>query len=167
MRDILRELPAHLFEKEAIMTPKEFMETIASSYANKRDRRLHKAKTRKIQEFQKRYMALVRQTAKTFKKPERKILLELGMRASIINQYDRITGNSILEVTDKVLRERKRLSFDGMQKVIQDFIHYQKMRPEPDSKKDMKTLNSSVEQQRTQQVMDKIMGLVRENRESL
>jgi len=166
MRDILRELPAHLFEKKSIMTPEEFMETIASSYANKRDRRLHDAKTRKIQEFQKRYMALVRQTAKTFKKTERKILLELGMRSSIINQYDRITGNSILEVTDNVLRERKRLSFDGMQKVIQDFIHYQKMRPEPDSKKDMKTLNS-VEQQRTQQVMDKIMGLVRENRESL
>ena len=166
MRDILRELPAHLFEKNSIMTPEEFMETIASSYANKRDRRLHEAKTRKIQEFQKRYMALVRQTAKTFEKTERKILLELGMRASIINQYDRITGNSILEVTDRVLRERKRLSFDGMQKVIQDFIHYQKMRPDPDSKKEMKTLNS-VEQQRTQQVMDKIMGLVRENRESL
>ena len=89
------------------MTPEEFMETIASSYANKRDRTLHEAKTRKIHEFQKRYMALVRQTAKTFKKPERKILLELGMRSSIINQYDRITGESILWVTEKVLRERK------------------------------------------------------------
>ena len=166
MRDILRELPAHLFEKEAIMAPEEFMGTIASSYANKRDKTLNDVKIRKIQEFQKRYMALVRQTAKTFKKTERKILLELGMRSSIINQYDRITGNSILEVTDKVLRERKRLSFDGLQKVIQDFIHYQKMRPDPDSKKDMKNLNS-VEEQRSQQVMDKIMWLVREHRESL
>jgi len=166
MRDILRELPAHLFEKAAIMTPEVFMETIASSYANKRDRTLHEAKTRKIQEFQKRYLALVQQTAKTFKKTERKILLELGMRASIINQYDRITGNSILEVTDKVLRERKRLSFDEMQKVIHDFIYYQKMRPDPDKKKEMKTLNS-VEKRRSQQVMDKIIGLVREQRESL
>ena len=166
MRDMLRELPAHLFEKEAMMTPEEFMGTIASSYANKRDRRLHDAKTRKIQEFQKQYMALVQQTAKTFKTIERKILLELGMRASIINQYDRITGNSILEVTDNVLRERKRLSFDGMQKVIHNFIHYQKMRPDPDAKKEMKTLKS-VEQQRSQQVMNKIIGLVREHRESL
>ena len=148
------------------MPPEVFMETIASSYANKRDRTLNEAKTRKIHEFQKRYMALVQQTAKTFKTTERKILLELGMRSSIINQYDRITGNSILEVTDKVLRERKRLSFDEMQKVIHDFIHYQKMRPDPDTKKEMKTLNS-VEQQRSQQVMNKIMGLVRENRESL
>jgi arabinogalactan endo-1,4-beta-galactosidase len=65
-----------------------------------------------------------------------------------------------------VLRERKRLSFDGMQKVIQDFIHYQKMHPDPEKQKQMKTLKS-VEQQRTQQVMDKIIGLVRENRESL
>jgi hypothetical protein len=68
------------------MTPEVFMETMASSYANKRDRALHDAKTRKTQEFQKQYMALVQQTAKTFKKTERKILLELGMRASIINQ---------------------------------------------------------------------------------
>ena len=75
-------------------------------------------------------------------------------------------AHAILEVTDKVLRERKRLSFDGLQKVIQDFIHYQKMRPDPDKKRVIKTLQS-VEQQRSQQVMDKIIGLVREHRESL
>jgi uncharacterized protein HemX len=166
MRDILRELPTHLFEKEAIMTPEVFMETMASSYANKRDRTFNEAKTRKIHEFQKRYMGLVQQTAKTFKNTERKILLELGMRSSIINQYDRITGNSIIEVTDKVLRERKRLSFDEMQKVIHDFIYYQKMRPDPDTKIEIKTLNS-VEERRSQQVMHKIIGLVREHRESL
>jgi len=166
MRDILRELPAHLFEKEALMPPEEFMDTIASSYASKQDRILHEAKTRKIQEFQKRYLALVQQTAKAFKKTQRKILLELGMRASIINQYDRITGNSILEVTDNVLKERKRLSFDGMQTVFHDFIHYQKMHPDPNKKNEMKPLNS-IEKQRSQQVMDKIIGLVREHRESL
>ena len=88
------------------------------------------------------------------------------MRASIINQYDRITGNSILEVTAKVLRERKRLSFDEMQKVLHDFIQYQKLQPDPDTKNEMKNLKS-VEQQRSQQVMHKIIGLVRENRESL
>ena len=75
-------------------------------------------------------------------------------------------AHAILEVTDKVLRERKRLSFDGLQKVIHDFIHYQKMQPDPDAKKEMKALKS-VEQQRSQQVMNKIIGLVRENRESL
>ncbi|MGD9851974.1 MAG: protein adenylyltransferase SelO family protein [Nitrospirales bacterium] len=166
MRDILRELPLHLFAKEAIMTPEEFMGTIASSYANKRDRTLHEAKTRKIHEFQKGYMALVQQTAKTFKKTARKILLELGMRSYVINQYDRITGNSILGVTEQILRERKRLSFDEMQTVLQDFIHYQKMRPDPESKKEMKSLNS-VEERRSQQVMHKIFGLVREHRESL
>ena len=166
MRDMLRELPIHLFEKETIMTPDEFMETMASNYASKRDRKLTGAKIRKIHEFQKWYLALVRKTAKTFKKPERKILLELGMRSSIINQYDRITGESILWVTEKILRERKKLSFDELQKVIQDFIHYQKLRPDPDKKTDMNNLNS-VEQRRSQQVMDKIIGLVREHRESL
>ena len=166
MRDILRELPAHLFEKDTIMSPKEFMGTMASSYASKRDRMLPETKIRKIHEFQKRYRALVQQTARSFKTTERKILLELGMRSSIINQYDRITGNSIIEVTNKVLRERKKLSFDEMQKVFQDFIHYQKMRPEPGAKKDMKSPNV-LEERRSQQVMNKIIGLVRENRESL
>ncbi len=166
IRDILREIPLHLFEKEAFMTPEEFMKTIASSYATKRDRALNEAKTRKIQEFQKRYRALVQQTAKRFKKTERKILLELGMRSSIINQYDRITGNSILEVTAQILGERKRLSFDEMQTVIQDFIHYQKFRPDLGKKNDMKNLNV-VEERRSQRVMNKIIGLVREHRESL
>jgi uncharacterized protein YdiU (UPF0061 family) len=166
MRDVLRELPVHLFEQEAFMTPEVFMDTMASSYANKRDRTLHQAKIRKIQEFQKRYLALVRQTAKAFKHTERKILLELGMRASIINQYDRVTGNSILEVTAKMLRERKRLSFDEMQKVIQDFIHYQKLQPDPNKRNNLKNLNL-VEERRSQQVMHKIIGLVREHRESL
>jgi hypothetical protein len=69
-------------------------------------------------------------------------------------------------VTEKVLRERKRLSFDGMQTVFHDFIQYQKMRPDPDKKKEMKPLES-VEKQRSQQVIDKIMWLVREHRESL
>lgn len=55
--------------------------------------------------------------------------------------------------------------FDGMQKVIQYFIQYQKMRPDPDTKKDMKNLNV-VEERRSQKVMDKIIGLVREHRES-
>ncbi len=166
MRDMLRALPVHLFGKEVFMTPEEFMETMASSYANKQDRTLTLAKVRKIQEFQERYRALVQQAAKALKTTERNMLLELGMRASIINQYDRITGNAILDVTARVLRERKRLSFDEMQKVIQSFIHYQKMRPDPDTKKDMKNLNS-VEERRSQQVMHKMMGLVREYRESL
>ena len=166
MRDILRELPAHLFENDVFMTPKVFMETMASSYASKRDKTLHESKTRKIHEFQKRYRGLVQQTAKAFNKPERNILLELGMRSSIINQYDRITGNSIIEVTDKVLKERKNLSFDEMQKVFHDFIHYQKMKPDPNTKNGRKSLNS-VEERRSQHVMHKIIGLVRENRESL
>ncbi len=59
-----------------------------------------------------------------------------------------------------------KLSFDEMQKVIQDFIQYQKMQPDPEKKKSMKTMNS-VEDQQSQQVIHKIMGLIRENRESL
>ena len=78
MRDMLRELPLHLFEKEAVMTPEVFMDTMASSYASKQDRTLTEAKTRKIHEFQKRYWALVQQAANAFKKTERKIYSKSG-----------------------------------------------------------------------------------------
>ena len=166
MRDVLRELPIHLVEQEMFMTPDAFMATMASSYAKKRDRTLHVAKVRKIREFQTRYWALVRQTAKACKTTERIILLELGMRASMINQYDRITGNSILEVTEKVLKERKKLSFDDMHQVIQDFIQYQKLQPNPDRTVHRKNVNA-VEARQSKRVMTKLMGLVRDNRESL
>ncbi|MCA9469668.1 MAG: hypothetical protein KC643_30080, partial [Nitrospira sp.] len=166
MRDVLRELPIHLVEQDVFMTPDAFMATMASSYAKKRDRTLHVAKVRKIREFQTRYWALVRQTAKACKTTERIILLELGIRASMINQYDRITGNSILEVTEKVLKERKRLSFDDMHQVIQDFIHSQKLQPDPDRTVHRKNVNA-VEARQSKRVMTKLMGLVRDNRESL
>ena len=84
----------------------------------------------------------------------------------MINQYDRITGNSILEVTEKVLKERKRLSFDDMHQVIQDFIHSQKLQPDPDRTVHRKNVNA-VEARQSQRVMTKLMGLVRDNRESL
>jgi hypothetical protein len=86
--------------------------------------------------------------------------------ADPIYQYDPITGYSILGVTAKVLRERKRLSFDEMHKVLHDFIQYQKLQPDPDLKNKKENLDS-VEQRRSRQVRHKIMGLVREYRESL
>ena len=84
----------------------------------------------------------------------------------MINQYDRITGNSILKVTEKVLKERKRLSFDDMHQVIQDFIHSQKLQPDPDRTVYRKNVNA-VEARQSQRVITKLMGLVRDNRESL
>ena len=84
----------------------------------------------------------------------------------MINQYDRITGNSILEVTEKVLKERKKLSFDDMHQVIQDFIHYQKLQPDLDRTVHRKNVNA-VEARQSKRVMTKLMGLVRDNRESL
>ncbi|MEX2491295.1 MAG: hypothetical protein WD425_06000 [Nitrospirales bacterium] len=53
-----------------------------------------------------------------------------------------------------------------MQTVLQDFIPYQKMRPDPDTKNEINNLDS-VEERRSQQVMHKIIGLVRKHRESL
>ncbi len=88
------------------------------------------------------------------------------MRSSVINQYDRITGESILWVTEKILRERKELPFDEMQKVIQDFIQYQQLQPDLDKKKEMNNLNS-VEKWPSQQVMNMVMCLVRKYRDSL
>ena len=49
---------------------------------------------------------------------------------------------------------------------MHDFIQYQKMRPDSEKKKDLTTQNS-IEKQRAQKVMNKIIGLVREHRESL
>ena len=166
MRDMLRELPIHLFEQNESMSSDEFMDTIASSYASKRDRTLTDAKIKKILECQKWYQALVQRAAKKFKLSEGTVLLQLVIRSAMINQYDRITGGSILWVTEKVLKERRRLSFDDMQKVIQEFIQYQKMQPDLDKAQEMKKRNA-VEKRRSQQVIEKMMWLVRAHRESL
>ena len=129
MRDILRELPALYLHKKSL-SDQEFIEIIRSSYARRKDLELTFYRRRKIRDFQSLYWKLLKLVAQKQKKSYVEILVDVAMRSSVINKYDRVTGDSITKVVDKILAKRKKMSPKEIYKVLKDFTKYQDLNPE-------------------------------------
>ncbi len=160
MRDILREFPQLYSVKKTFLGPKDFIEVTKSSYAKKADLKLNPIKVRQIRKFQEYYVQLLSTLAKKRKQPVDNILLEVIMRSSIINKYDRVTGNSISFVVEKITNSKPKLSPEETFQVTQNFKFYQSMDPD-------KISQYSIADQRQKNLFNRLAGIVRENRESL
>ncbi len=130
MRDILREMPQMFLTRGEALTPSEFIEIIRSSYARKQDLRLTPMMLRQITRFQASYLKLVELSAKAQKKERSQVLLDITMRSSVINKYDRVTGDSISHVVEKVSKCRPKLRGDELYQLMQSFSHYQTLDPD-------------------------------------
>ena len=135
MRDILRELPQLYLARNENISPEEFMEIIQSSYATKKDLELGSYRQGKIHEFQNLYWKLAEDAAKAESSTPEKILFALAKRSSIINKYDRITGDSITTIVDKIMAKRKAMQPHEIYKILKTFIEYQDL--DPDKKRAM------------------------------
>jgi hypothetical protein len=160
MRDILRELPQIYLTRGAELNPQEFMEVIKSSYAKKPDLRLTFLRVKQIKRFQSLYMSLVRSLEKHANMTRPQFLLELTMRSSIINRYDRVTGDSITFIVQKVQRMRPKLTAEELYILAEEFSTYQNLDP------DQKTESSEVPE-RHRNIMKGLTSIVRECREGL
>ena len=169
MRDILRELPISILNGEdrgdTPLSDEDFMNIIASSYANERDREITPGKSSRITVFQNTYLKIVDQVAKKFGVSRDKALLQITMRSSSINRYDRITGDSILHVTNQIMRDRNKRGLNETMRIIMDFISYQKLRPGKVRERTRKL--NELETKKSRKVIKKILQLVRVHRESL
>jgi hypothetical protein len=129
MRDILRELPQLLLVRGESLNYDEFIEIIKSSYATPRDLELSSHRKKMINDFQKYYQELCEVIAKKEKLPVAKILLELTMRSSVINKYDRVTGDSVSTIVDRILNHRPKLKAGQLYTLLQEFCDYQNFDP--------------------------------------
>lgn len=167
MRDILRELPIHLSKNELCpLSNEEFLETIRSNYATTADLHLTSARCRKIRSFQKNYITLVKKLAQISKSPIEKLLEDIIDRATIINRYERITGDSIIHIATRLIRDRNKLSSDQMQHLIEEFIEHQVLIPEKRTKPlepKTKTKNATT----TKKILHNIIQIVKTYREGL
>jgi len=154
MRDILRELPKHLLNSDAIklMSSEEFIQHSKSSYAKKKDLVLSENRRRRIQDFQSLYFALIKKISRDLKVPVRKVLLEVNMRSSVLNAFDRITGDGVISLTDQLLKDKKRLSKNELYQlfigVVQTQLIHQKMKgreSDRPSKPSSKRLEKAIE----------------------
>ncbi len=159
MRDILREAPQLYLSRGVEISYEEFIEIIRSSYATEKDVELTSYRRSRISTFQRLYWELVKKVAKQEGSDTAKILLGLTVRASIINKYDRVTGDSITTVVDKILAKRSKLGPDEIYKVLKNFSEYQNLDPEK-----KKPLDSWKDRSR---FMRGIMEIVKDYREGL
>lgn len=160
MRDILREYPQLYLTRQSHLTNLDFLEVIKSSYARKSDLKLTEIRKKQIHRFQNSYVALLSAVEKDLQLGRSQLLLELTMRSSVINKYDRVTGNSISFIVQKVQKLRPKLGAVELFKLAQQFSSYQNL--DPDSKK----VNPEV-LPRHKNIMQNLYSIVRECREGI
>lgn len=125
MRDGLRELPRRYFQDYQPMDEAALIEIMRSNYAKDEDLEITNKRAAKIEEFQENYLNIFSLVAG--RKGRKKLLLEMMMRASVINQYHCVTGDAIIHVVDSILEMRKEISQNSLIRVVRHFIERQSL----------------------------------------
>lgn len=160
MRDILRELPQLYLARSSALSHSEFTEIIKSSYARKSDLKLTEIRKRQINRFQSVYFSMLHALEKDLHVTKGQNLLELTMRSSVINKYDRVTGDSITYIVAKVQKLRPKLNANELYELAQQFSFYQNLDPDQKS-------TSTKAPERHKNIMQNLYSIVRECREGL
>lgn len=164
MRDILRELP-QLYLSRGLserISENEFLDIIKSSYATKADLKRSLRRDLKIRSFQKNYVKLINLVSKKFKETPEKVLLDVSMRSSVINKYDRVTGDSITTIVNKVMNRKPKLTAEEIHQILKEFVEYQNLNPD----KERKTSNFETEKEQSRLVKG-MLQIVREFRDGI
>ncbi len=130
MRDILRELPVLYLQGTCFVDYPEFIAIMQSDYAQEHDLQLHPYRQRQIRLFQTCYRRLVENIARLSRRSEAEILTRLSERSNLINRYERVTGDSIINVTEKMLRVYRELGAGEMLRIFSHFVQQQVLKPE-------------------------------------
>lgn len=164
MRDILRELPQMLMSRgiNSSLRSSEFIDIIKSRYATKADLKKSIRREMKIRSYQKNYVKLLNKVAVKFKMTPEKVLLDVSMRSSVINKYDRVTGDSITSIVAKVMNQKPKLSAEDINKTLKEFVAFQNLNPD----KDRKVSNFEAEKEQSRLVKG-MLQIVREYRDGI
>jgi uncharacterized protein YdiU (UPF0061 family) len=160
MRDILRELPQIYLTRSSQLNFFEFQEIIKSSYARKTDLKLTEIRKNQITKFQRFYNSILNSLEKDLNLNRSQLLLEITMRSSIINKFDRVTGDSITYIVQKVLKKRPKLSARELYELVEQFSNYQNLDPD---KKNVSTKTT----ERHKNIMQNFYSIVRDCREGI
>ena len=130
MRDILRELPQHLNKTWSPMSTKEFMKIIASTFCGANEARPTLLRRVWAEKFQYAYMNIIEATTRLTESRRENVIGKVATRSAILNRSERITGDAICNVGDKILRTRKQMERRELFSVISGFIAEQVLVPE-------------------------------------
>jgi hypothetical protein len=100
--------------------------------------------------------------SKKLKEIPAQVLLDVSMRSSVINKYDRVTGDSISTIVEKVMAKRPKLSGEEISLILKEFTDYQNLNPDKERKP------SNFEKEKEQSSLVKgMLQIVREYRDGI
>lgn len=129
IRNLLRELPAFYLNEctgkfGEMMEPGKFCQTMAASYASRRDLKMTPARLARAKNFQKCYQRLA-----TAAGPYEQVLRQLKERSAVINYEHRMTGNAIINVVGEIALLKDDLTRRELQAAMDRFIEAQVLVP--------------------------------------
>ncbi|MBN4054556.1 YdiU family protein [Nitrospira defluvii] len=140
MRDVLRELPMRYLQGDAIVADDDFIEILKSKYAKNRDARLYGSRKRKIRRFQHDYKQLIHRAAELAGKSIHDILKLISERSTLINRYERVTGDAVIRVADKMIKVNKNFGANEMVRIFRNFVEAEILVPEYFDKNSVRSL---------------------------
>lgn len=127
MRDLLRELPKHLYFSSRILPCRIILQIMRSKYATKKDMRLSSYRFYHSYYLQKYYLRLMKYIATDERKELTSVLKEISYRSSIINHHEYITGNASIIMSEELMKKKKALNSNEFHLLIKEFIEKQKL----------------------------------------
>lgn len=151
MRSFLREYPKYLWDNRDKSVPmlkeREVFNWILSQDAPTRDSHMGQRLKQRLNELQGQYVRLIDNCQPLGKVAE--ITENLMSRSLVINREDRVTGNALINIVNEIMKSRKNGTSDNdLQKLMDDFIHSQIMRPELVDPDEYKKLHHSLKQKK-------------------
>ncbi len=157
MRDILRELPQMIIARKDQITDEEFISILKSNYATEEDLSITSYRSKMIKSFQMKYWRLIEKAAKHNKQQFEKQLLDVSMRSSVINKIERVTGDSISIIVEKIIKQKNKMNTGEIYNLIRDFAELQTYMPHETPKL----------QKETKGLVKQFFEIVKEHREGL
>jgi hypothetical protein len=129
LRDLMRELPRVLAEDDPVpVAPSVLFGLMLSRSAAPEDRTMSQVQGERLQGLQAAYLAIV--DATRGRRSRKRFLGDMGARSAIVNRSDRITGNAVIAVVDRLMaRIAYGLSARAIQRAIDHFVHLQATPP--------------------------------------
>ena len=112
------------------MSTKEFMKIIASTFCGANEARPTLLRRVWAEKFQYAYMNIIEATTRLTESRRENVIGKVATRSAILNRSERITGDAICNVGDKILRTRKQMERRELFSVISGFIAEQVLVPE-------------------------------------
>ena len=167
LRDILRELPQHYLTKRRLISPGNFIDILRSEYGTDKDVVLTSTRKAKIKRFQELYWALVNRASHHLHQPVNKLMVDMRDRVALINRYDRVTGDAILYVADKMMKAAEKLHMNSalIHDIFREFVEQQILNPE--YFKDVAHPNYRFKGEKANKVFDAMLKNVRDMRSGI